>query len=229
MRMSRPSRGFFRKSIIMSNSNANTALATVDSLDAGAETISPVRGPRVWFDASTYYIGEKSKPASKGAQFYVTGLAEGWQKLQAGQQPSYIMKVSGRPAPVKPDVPESEWPKDLSGNPKHPWLWTRYLYLLSVDTGVTSTFTSNTIGGRIAIDELLQQIQAMRSMNSMRQGAIPIVKLESELFKTQFGMKPRPHFAIQGWRCANGDAIGHDDDEPEQLEHQPEFNDDPAF
>ena len=207
------------------NSNSNTALATVDSLDAGAEAISPVRGPRVWFDASTYYIGEKSKPAPKDAQYFVTGLSEGWQKLEAGQQPSYVMKTPGKASPPKPDVPESEWVKDLSGNKVHPYRWTKYLYLLSVDTGVTSTFSSSTVGARIGIEELLSQIQAMRTM---KPGAIPIVTLESQLFKTAYGNKPRPHFAIQGWRSAGGDAIGHDD-EPELIEHQPEFNDDPVI
>ena len=53
-----------------------------------------------------------------------------WQKFEAGQQPSYIMATPGKAPPPKPDVPESEWPKDLSGNKAHPYRWTRYLYLV---------------------------------------------------------------------------------------------------
>lgn len=216
MRINQPGNaGLFYESLKIMNANSNSnALVTVDSLDAGAEAISPVKGPRIWFDTNIFYVGEKTKQAAKDAQYFVTGLAEGWQKLEAGQPATYIMRTPGKASPAKPDVPESEWPNDLSGKPTHPFRWTRYLFLLSVASGVTSTFTTNTVGGRIAIDELLSQVQAMRAM---KPGALPIVTLESQLFKTQFGMKPRPHFAIQGWRGSGAEAIGRDD--PEQIEH----------
>jgi hypothetical protein len=101
--------------------NANlssTAVSTaVDSLDAAAASLSPVWGQRTWFDSGIYYVGDKTKQSPKGALFYVKGLAEAWQKLQAGQQPIYIMRTPGKAPPPRPEVPENEWPKDLSGKP----------------------------------------------------------------------------------------------------------------
>jgi hypothetical protein len=177
--------------------NTSNAVMFTDTLDAAVKNLSPIRGPRTWFDGGIFYEGDKTKTVKKGEQYLVPGMAEGWQCLENGQPAKYIMQEPGKAAPPKPDVPESEWPKDLSGKPQHPWRWTRFLYLMAIKTGKTLTFTTNTTGGRIAIDDLLAQIQVMRAL---RPGALPIISLESEMFKTQFGMKPKPLFEIKGWR-----------------------------
>ena len=62
--------------------------------------------------------------------------------------------------------------------------------------GEISTFLSSTTGGRIAVDELRDQIAFMRRA---RPDAIPIVALRSKDMPTQYGStKPGPHFKILG-------------------------------
>jgi hypothetical protein len=124
--------------------------------------------------------------------------AEGWQKLAKDCPPEYLMRVRGEPRPPRPHVDESDWPPNLNGTPEHPWKLTLYLYLLDVDTGEISTFWTNTVGGKVAIGQLADQVAFMRQA---RPDALPVVALESRDMPTQFGgTNPRPHFRILGYK-----------------------------
>jgi hypothetical protein len=131
-------------------------------------------------------------------RFIVLDKAAGWVFLKAGSPAEYLMQAPGQPQPARPECgEESDWPLDLNKQPSCPWRWTRFLYLMDADSGETLTFSSNTSGGKIAIDELTQQIKSMRSM---RRGAMPVIELSSVQMSTKFGKKPRPSFKIVNWR-----------------------------
>jgi hypothetical protein len=185
------------------------ALATIpppiDSWDAAADDLGPVRGTNVSFDAGAYFagIGKAKTPIESGRMFVATELAEGWLFLKKDCPPEWVMRNPGEPMPEQPFVAEDEWPSDLSGNPAHPWKWTRLVYLLDKATGETLTFSSSTNGGRIAIRDLTSQIREMRNLQP---GAVPIISLQSQMMSTQFGQKPRPFFKIEGWKIRGGDA-----------------------
>jgi hypothetical protein len=87
---------------------------------------------------------------------------------------------------------------------------------MDIDSGETLTFSSSTSGGKVAINDLTQQIKSMRSM---KRGAMPIVELSSVQMSTKFGKKPRPFFKIIGWRNR---AVANEDP-PAQLE-APEYD-----
>jgi hypothetical protein len=179
---------------------AKNALSVVaDGFDANQQdpTASPIRGPSRRFKDSVYLDYGQPIDAS-GRSFVVLDRTEGWQKLQTGCPAEYLMRKPGEPRPAQPHVAESDWPNDLNGKPAHPWKLTRYLYLLDATTGEISTFWTNTTGGRVAIDQLSDQVKFMRQA---RPAAVPVVALESRDMPTQFGgTKPRPHFRILGWR-----------------------------
>jgi hypothetical protein len=70
--------------------------------------------------------------------------------------------------------------------------------MIDVETGEVSTFSTNTVGGDIAVGELADQVAFMRRV---RPDAIPVIALESKDMPTKFGgTKPRPYFKILGWR-----------------------------
>jgi hypothetical protein len=169
----------------------------VDNWDSAGDELSPVRGNSLKFDGGAFFIGREKTLLKETKQFIVVDRGEGWLFLKKGCAAEYIMRAPGAPRPAQPNVPEREWPTDLSGKPSHPWKWTLYIYLMTVESGETFTFSSSTTGGRIGVDELTQQIQIMRRM---KPGAVPIIELESKQMKTGYGSKPRPHFAIKGWR-----------------------------
>jgi hypothetical protein len=175
------------------------AVTVVDGFDAAEldRTESPIRGVDTRFKDGDYFNFAEQIDV-EGRCFAVFDLAAGWQKLEKDCSPEYLMQKAGEPKPAQPHVEKADWPLNLNGQPEHPWKWTRYLYLLDTATGEISTFSSSTIGGRIGIDELRDQIAFMRRV---RPDAIPIVALQSKDMPTSFGgTKPRPHFKILGWK-----------------------------
>jgi hypothetical protein len=177
-------------------STAN-AVTITDGFDAHDPAASPIRGVDTRFkDGSYFNFTEKLNRQDR--TFAVLDLVAGWQKLQKDCQPEYLMQGIGEPRPPQPHVEQKDWPLNLNGVPEHPWRWTRCLYLLDAATGEISTFSSSTVGGRVAIDELRDQISFMRRV---RPDAMPVVSLQSKDMPTSFGStKPRPHFKIKGWK-----------------------------
>jgi hypothetical protein len=182
------------------NTNTPTpnALTIVDGFDDNADaTSSPLRGIAFRFKDGEYFA--YSEPfETEGRTFAVIDKSDGWQKLAEGVPPEYLMRQPGQVRPPRPEVPEKDWPLDFNGNPAHPWVLTRYLYLLDTATGEVSTFWSNTTGGRVAFDELSQQVKVTRSAQP---DAIPVIALESTMMPTRYGSKkPRPYFRIAGYK-----------------------------
>jgi hypothetical protein len=164
--------------------------------DAADPSGSPIRGNNWRFIDGDYYSFKE--PIDVGDEsFVVLDILKGWQKLEKGCPPEYLMQLKGEPKPLQPHVDQADWPPGLPGQePKHPWKWTQFVWLLNTTTGEISTFTTNTTGGPIAIKELSDQVQFMRQM---RPGAMPVIALESTIMPNEF-RTPRPRFRILGWR-----------------------------
>ena len=189
----------------------------VDSFDYDEPGASPIRGGNAKFDAGAYFVGKEKTLLAPERRFIALDKAPGWVFLKKGCPAEYLMQVPGQPKPERPDCgDEADWPIGLDGQPSAPWKWTLFLYLIDADTGETLTFSTGTSGGKIAIDELTQQIKSMRSMQA---GAMPIVELQSVQMPTKFGRKPRPSFKIVSWRNRASAA----DEAPPQLE-APEYD-----
>jgi hypothetical protein len=180
------------------NEKTPNALTVSDGFsDSGDAAASPLRGISFRFKDGDYLA--YSEPFNvKGRAFAAIDKADGWQKLAEGVPPEYLMRKPGQLRPLRPHVDEKDWPVDLNGKPAHPWKLTRYLYLLDTATGEVSTFWSNTVGGRIAFDELSDQVKFARGAQPE---AVPVIALESTMMPTQYGSKkPRPYFHILGYK-----------------------------
>jgi hypothetical protein len=181
------------------NATSNALTPTADGFDLAASdpNASPLQGVGKRFkDGGFYAFGDETDEREQ--TYAVIDRRNGWQKLERDCPPEYAMQMPGQPKPPQPHVPKEAWPKDLNGNPAHPWKWATYVYLLNTSTGELSTFWTNTVGGHIAVKDMSEQITLMRRM---KPNAIPIVALESLDMPTSYGgTKPRPHFKICGWR-----------------------------
>jgi hypothetical protein len=188
-------------------SNALTVQA--DNWDVATDdvrTANPKRGSEIKFDSSEDAFGiGKAATLEEGRQFSVLDFVGGWQCLRKGQLPEWLLHMpADGPKPDRPHLPESEWPLNMAGKPEHAHKWTFWIYMVDANTGEAATFWTSTVGGKIAVGELKDQIRAMRRV---RPGAVPIVELESRLMPTQYGSKkPRPHFQIKGWRVRGDDG-----------------------
>jgi hypothetical protein len=175
--------------------------AVVDGFDDDAKnpTASPIRGTNIKFKDGNYYAFSERVDV-RGKSYAVIEKQQGWQKLESGCPPEYLMKTIGEPRPPRPHVDERDWPLNLNGAPEHPWKLTTYLRLFDIESGEISTFWTNTVGGNVAVGELADQVDFMRQS---RPNAIPVIALEARDMPTQYGgSKPRPYFRIVpgGWR-----------------------------
>ena len=56
----------------------------------------------------------------------------------------------------------------------------------------------------MSVAELGQQIAGMRQLKGS--GAVPVIELDVQAFKTKFGLKKRPEFRVVGWKATNDES-----------------------
>jgi hypothetical protein len=107
-------------------------------------------------------------------------------------------------------LPKEEW-VDGPGGLRGPWQFQYLLYLLCLQTMQTYTWATSSLGGKIAVEEVVDAIQSMRRF---RPGASPIVTLGTKFMKTKFGGRQRPFLKIVHWDQLN---LDDDDGQPSQA------------
>jgi hypothetical protein len=99
------------------------------------------------------------------------------------------------------DNDKSKWETGLDGKPKDPWSFQHLLPFESLESGEVLIFTTSSVGGQIATEELVNAYA--RRLKRTKSRALPIVKLASKDMPTKaYGDVPRPHFEIDGWEDA---------------------------
>jgi hypothetical protein len=113
-----------------------------------------------------------------------------------------IVKRPGQPWPdideLNAKIPEENWEIGLDGNPRAPWQKQFVVYLLDLVSAAKFTFANGTVGARIAVSNLKDQIKWMRAMRG--DNVVPLIELASKPMKTKFGQKLRPDFKAVEWR-----------------------------
>jgi hypothetical protein len=94
-------------------------------------------------------------------------------------------------------VPASEWEIGLNGAPRPPYELAHRVDLLNLDSGEHTTFVAATYGAARAVSQLKTKVVLMRRMRGAM--VVPQVVLGWAPFTTQFGMKKRPDFKVEGW------------------------------
>jgi hypothetical protein len=116
------------------------ALEIFDGFDAIAHdpTSSPIRGTGLRFKEGLYYAyGELID--LRGRAFAVLDRAQGWQKLEHGCSPEYLVWKLNEPRLPQPHVAKEDWPPGFRGaKPEHPWKLTLDLYLFDINNFVSA-------------------------------------------------------------------------------------------
>jgi len=121
------------------------------------------------------------------------------------------------------ETPKSEW-REYNGQKKGPWENQHYLYLLD-RLMKRYTHVASTIGGNIAVPELVQQVKDARKVYGPDTYAK--VRLSDTWMKTSYSPdgRQRPHFIITAYTRRRGEGDGGkltelpDLTESEKLEH----------
>jgi hypothetical protein len=147
--------------------------------------------------------------------FLVIGTTEALQLWQDGFPVDAIMKEPGKrladAGPLNDQIPVEEWEKGPDGKPHAPWQHQWIAYLVRVSDASTFTYLNNTVGARLAVKALANQVNAMRTLRGAN--VVPIVNLASKPMQTAFGEKMRPAFKIIDWRELGAQPA-------EQIEHK---------
>jgi hypothetical protein len=129
-----------------------------------------------------------------------------------------IIKCKDVPFPdvdkLNEQISREQWRKGPSGEPQGPWQKAWYVYLFDVQSGERATFITTSIGGRIAVVEIREDIGWMRKLRG--HAVVPVVLLGLKPFPTKFGMKQRPWLRPVRWAELGAAGIA------DQLEHKPE-------
>ena len=119
------------------------------------------------------------------------------------------------------ETPKSEW-REYNGQLKGPWENQHYLYLLD-RLMKKYTYVASTIGGNIAVPELMQQVKDARLVHGPNIYAK--VRLSDTWMKTSYSPdgRQRPHFIVTGYvrRRGGGGGLAELPDltETAKLEH----------
>jgi hypothetical protein len=100
-------------------------------------------------------------------------------------------------------APRSEWTEGPDGKLRGPWQAQHVVYLLNIDTMDRYSFPTGTVGGSIAVRELVDKTKWMRKFRGDQ--VYPVVALSDTFMNTRFGGRQRPAFIIKRWVGLGGE------------------------
>jgi hypothetical protein len=127
---------------------------------------------------------------ARAAQKFINHVRVETRILEPGEKFPDITQLNQR-------VPRSEWSDGPDGKPRGPWQAQDVLYLLNLETMDRFTFPTGTVGGQIAVRELVDKTKWMRKLRGTH--VYPIIRLSDTFMPTRFGGRQRPHFEIKRW------------------------------
>jgi hypothetical protein len=134
------------------------------------------------------------------------------------------------------DNDKSKWEIGLDGKPKDPWCFQHLLPFEHPESGEVVIFTTASVGGKIATEELVREYARRLKRKGLR--SLPIVSLASKDMPTRgYGDVLRPHFEIDGWEDApdppaavnGGNPPAADPDDAPQQRRAAEIDDEIPF
>ena len=192
------------------------AIASDDGWDDAAAEASQrvIRGSLLKFADWKWTLGKEATPVAEGARLVALACTAGWVRWQGGKPVQYLMREPGKRLPDREDLGDNNagaWELGPDEQPRDPWQFTRFVYLVNEKSAEQLTFSTSSWGGCDAVVMLADQIGRMRTAHP---GAVPIIELHSAPMTTKFGRKSKPLFRVACW---HGGAVG-EPEPPKQLE-----------
>jgi hypothetical protein len=169
-----------------------------------------IRGSRVAFTNTAEWEiatdGDVIEPDVKLIVVDIIRTAVKWGVSADKKPPEQTIVIPpGQPFPdiaaMNDAIPKDQWrqgPAGLQG----PWQAQQLVVMIEPQSMNTFTYVTSTIGGGIAVRDLVDKVKMMRRYRGQ---VSPIVTLADTLFKTRFGERRRPSFHIVDWIRMGGD------------------------
>jgi hypothetical protein len=140
------------------------------------------------------------------------------QKWKDGNPVETIIMAPGQKFPdvekLNAEVPQSEWEEGPDGKPRGPWQRQHVAYLLDPQDMGRYSWPTGTIGGAIAIGDLVERTNYMRRYRGLH--VYPVITLADKFMNTRWGGRQRPHLNIVRFVSLGGGGGGEALPAPEQ-------------
>ncbi len=173
-----------------------------DSVEGGqAQGRRVIQGAIVKFTNFATWVTRDGAELSANLELVAVDVARIVQKWHDKQPVETIILGPGEKYPdikkKNEETPQSEWEKNEDGELCGPWQTQHVVYLLNPETMDKYSFPTGTIGGSIAVRDLVDKVTWMRRYRGAH--VYPVVVLSDCFMNTRFGGRRRPNFIIKRW------------------------------
>jgi hypothetical protein len=169
--------------------------------DEGAQHQGLIRGSLLKFSNTAEWERRDGETIESNVKLIVTDVIRAVVRWGTGKGPPEETTVipAGQPFPdvaaMNEAIPKDQWRQGPAG-PQGPFQVQQAVVLIEPRSMETFTFPTSTVGGFIAVRELVDKVKTMRKY---RGPVSPIVTLGDVPMRTRFGERRRPHFTIVDW------------------------------
>jgi len=191
-----------------------TALVAPDGFDTYGDELDErlLKGTQIKFTNAYTWVtraGEEMPPNKEFIASDVVRVEAKWTKVQNAPPQTRVLLPGEKFRDVKKlneETPKSEWVEGPNGL-KGPYENQHYLYLLD-RLMKRYTYVASTIGGNIAISDLVQQVKDARFVYGPDTYAK--IRLSDTWMKTSYSKegRQRPHFIVTGYTRKRGEEAG---------------------
>jgi hypothetical protein len=168
-----------------------------------------IQGTIAKFNNEGDWVTSDGDNLSPNLKLVASGVARIVQKWLNGKPVGTIFLAPDQKFPdvkvINDKAPRSEWREGLNGEMVGPWQAQQVLYLVDPESLNKFSYPTSTIGGNIAIRELVDKVKWKRKHCGPHVHAV--VTLSDMHMNTRFGGRQRPHFEIVGWIGPNGEEL----------------------
>jgi hypothetical protein len=101
------------------------------------------------------------------------------------------------------ETPRSEWVEGPDKQMRGPWQAQHVVYMLNPETMDRYSWPTGTIGGSIAVRDLVDKTKWMRRLRGAH--VYPVVTLSDRFMNTRFGGRQRPDLPVRRWITFDAD------------------------
>ena len=153
------------------------------------ESRGVIHGTRIKFTNEATWVTSDDEELPAELELIVVDIGRVVQRWNDGQPIETIVLAPGQKYPdvnaLNAAVPKDEWTEGPDGKPRGPWQAQFIVYLLNGQTMDRYTYPTGTIGGAIAVCDLVDRTNWMRRFRGP--DVFPVVALADVFMRTRFG------------------------------------------
>jgi hypothetical protein len=174
------------------------------------EGVGLIQGTLVKFTNEATWLTRDDEEISRDLELIAANVVRVVQKWCDGKPVETLILEPHQKFPdieeMNEKVPREDWVEGPDGQLRGPWQAQHILYLVDPKTMDKFTFPTGTVGGRIAVRELVDKLVWIRRIRGDK--IFAVVTLSDVFMKTRFGGRQRPHFQIVRWVRLGGEGAG---------------------